>query len=136
VSSGQTTDTSTTSTPIGNWLTHVYKTTFNRAPDAAGLSYWTSVYNQGYGCRSITQGILQASENTLRNELLSNSTDPTFGALYVHELYSVLLNRDADQSGSNYWVSALQNGVSVASVESGFLNSSEFQSVCNSFGIN
>lgn len=123
------------STPIGNFLTHLYKATFDRDPDAAGLNYWTAEYNQGYGCRFITQAFLQSSENVLRGELLLNSRDAAYGSLYIHEIYSIVLNRDADQAGSSYWASALQNGVSVQDLQNSFLNSAEFQSVCNSFGI-
>lgn len=122
-------------TPINVFITHLYQTALNRNPDSSGLSYWISTYNKGAGCKSIAQGILQASENTLRNQLLMNSTDPTYAALYVHELYTILFNRTPDQAGSSFWVSSLQSGVSVQTVENGFLNSPEFQTVCQTYGV-
>jgi hypothetical protein len=122
-------------TPQEVFLTHLYQVALSRSPDSAGLEYWANAYQSGVSCSTIALGILQSSENILRNELLSNSTDPMYAALYVNELYRYAFNRAADQAGSNYWVSALQSGVSVQSVESGFLTSAEFMKICQSYGL-
>ncbi|MFL5815416.1 MAG: DUF4214 domain-containing protein [Bdellovibrionia bacterium] len=132
---GNVSSVASSATPMEVFLAHLYQTALNRSPDSAGLNYWNNAYRAGVSCSTIALGILQSSENILRNELLSNSTDPMYAALYVQELYGYAFNRAADQAGSSFWISALQSGVSVQSVESGFLTSSEFKKVCQTYGL-
>ncbi len=45
---------------------------------------------------------------------------------FVERLYSLVLGRQADQQGKDYWISNIQNGMTGADVAGGFLYSPEF----------
>lgn len=79
----------------------LYVATFNRAPDAAGLSYWT---NCGLEIEQISQSFFDQSETqTLYPSGTSNSS-------FITSVYANLFNRIPDQNGLDYWVSQLDNG--------------------------
>ncbi len=132
------TSTSPSATPVSqvdSYLVHLYRTTFYRAPDTTGYNFWVSAYNNGFNCMSIARGFLEASENTLRTQLLLQPTNQTLMNQYVVKIYLVLLDRTPTQSDLNYYVSLLQNGSAVSDVEGQVMASAEFETVCQNFGI-
>ncbi len=79
----------------------LYVATFNRAPDAGGLSYWT---NTGMSIENIAQSFFDQSETqTLYPSGTTNSS-------FVTSVYANLFNRAPDTDGLNYWVQELDNG--------------------------
>ncbi len=54
---------------------------------------------------------------------------------YVEVMYKAIMNREPDADGINVWKECLANGVSRTFVLNGFMQSQEFQDICNEFGI-
>ena len=80
----------------------LYVATFNRAPDAAGLNYWTN--SSGLSIEGIAQSFFDQSETqTLYPTSTSNNS-------FVTSVYDNLFNRTPDTAGLNYWVNELNNG--------------------------
>ena len=80
----------------------LYVATFNRAPDAAGLNYWTN--DSGLSLEGIAQSFFDQSET--RTLYPSGTSDSSF----VTSVYDNLFNRVPDTDGLNYWVGELGNG--------------------------
>ncbi|MBR2067515.1 MAG: DUF4214 domain-containing protein, partial [Solobacterium sp.] len=66
--------------------------------------------------------------NEFKNAGLSN-------AEIVRRCYRTMLDREADTSGFNYWVSKLNNDGLVEEVLAGFVGSTEFTNLCKQYGI-
>ncbi|MBR4444605.1 MAG: DUF4214 domain-containing protein, partial [Solobacterium sp.] len=49
--------------------------------------------------------------------------------------YLVMMDRPSDSGGKKYWVDKLKAGTSRYDVLKGFVHSTEFTNICNSFGI-
>ncbi len=54
---------------------------------------------------------------------------------YVNILYRVMFNRNADKAGKETWLRKLELGMSREAIYAGFANSSEFSTVCASYGV-
>jgi len=80
----------------------LYVATFNRAPDAEGLRYWTN--DSGLSIEGIAQSFFDQSETqALYPGGTSNNS-------FVTSVYANLFNRTPDDDGFNYWVSELDSG--------------------------
>jgi len=95
-------------TPTNENVTKLYVATFNRAPDAAGLSYW--VNESGLELEGIAKSFFDQSETLL---LYPSSISTTS---FVTSVYLNLFNRTPDSEGLNYWVNNLENGLVIRSV--------------------
>ena len=84
----------------------LYNAAFKRLPDPEGLRYWIGNYSSGIDDdRTVASSFLASSEFTQRyGNNVSNTT-------YVETLYVNVLGRSYDQSGFNYWLTQLNNGV-------------------------
>jgi hypothetical protein len=84
----------------------LYNAAFARFPDASGLQYWIDKYTSGVDdSRAVSQSFLASAEFKERyGDNISHET-------YVKNLYLNVLNRELDQSGYDYWVGNLNNGV-------------------------
>ena len=84
----------------------LYNAAFKRLPDPEGLQYWITKFSSGENDeRSVASSFLISDEFKRRyGDNVSNST-------YVNNLYNNVLDRDADTSGLNYWVSQLNSGL-------------------------
>ncbi len=84
----------------------LYNAAFARFPDASGLKYWIGNFSSGKDDeRAVASSFLASSEFKERyGENVSN-------AKYVETLYVNVLGRDYDQSGYNYWLGNLNNGL-------------------------
>jgi hypothetical protein len=88
----------------------LYQAAFNRTPDQTGLDNWITQLDQGASIISVANAFINSAEFAKAyGANLSN------GAL-VNALYSNVLHRAADTSGSAYWINALNNGTSRAQV--------------------
>ena len=99
----------------------IYKAAFNRQPDADGLGYWISLMDDGLSLQEAAAGFISSDEfQRLYGPNPSNEQ-------FIDLLYENVLQRQADQSGYDYWISAMDNGVSRAQVLADFSESSENQ---------
>ena len=91
---------------IMHYLTQIYNASFKRLPDPDGLRYWISNFSSGKDDeRAVASSFLASSEFKERyGEDVSNES-------YVNTLYINVLGRDYDQTGYDYWLSNLNNGV-------------------------
>lgn len=102
-------------------VARLYYSALNRAPDAAGLIFWT--------------GLLQTGSETLVQEAGSFMGSPEFQAKYgtptnsdfVNLLYQNVLGRAPDAAGQSAWTALLDSGQSRAGVLVGFSESLEHQ---------
>lgn len=95
----------------------LYTAIFNRAPDLAGLNFWTTQLNAGTSFASIAAGFAQHEVFTTGIGALSN-------AAYVTALYTNILGSAGDTAGIAYWTARLAGGESKASVVADFVKGS------------
>ena len=84
----------------------LYNASFKRLPDPDGLRYWIDNFSSGKDDeRAVASSFLASAEFKERyGEDVSNES-------YVNTLYINVLGRDYDQTGYDYWLSNLNNGV-------------------------
>jgi len=106
-------------------VVRVYQAVYGRVPDAAGLQYWTSVYE------SLLNSVPKTAGSTVNQAMVDLSmpfvnpaTTPEFAArygsnpdaaTYVTELYANVLGRQPDAAGQTYWTGAMTNLLQVDS---------------------
>ncbi|GAA5236500.1 Ig-like domain-containing protein [Verticiella sediminum] len=78
----------------------LYALILDRAPDAAGLAYWTSRLDQGALPQEVAQSLLASGEAAGHASLPD--------ADFVRWLYQHGLHRDADADGLAWWIDVLQ----------------------------
>ncbi len=84
---------------IREFISDVYKKTFSRDPDEYGFNYWyNKLISQEYSVRNFLINILNEKEFIEKN--LSNED-------FVTSMYSIIVNRDPDQQGYDYWLTTL-----------------------------
>jgi hypothetical protein len=99
----------------------LYEAAFNSKPDASGLGYWINALDYGVSLQSVAEQFAGSKEfGTLFGTQLSDKA-------YVSALYTNVLNRQLDQTGADYWTTALGNGVSRAQILIDFSESTENQ---------
>jgi len=112
---------------VKEFVTRFYTYALQRNPDQAGLDAWTSALVNGNATgKDIAFGFFFSPE--FLNKNLSN-------AEYLRRLYKTLFNRDPDSAGFSAWLDQLNKGVSRLEVLNGFLDSVEFNRVCDKYGI-
>ena len=98
-----------------SFITNLYETLLNRAPDIAGLAYW---------------GQQLASGNLTTTQVAADFINSTeYPTRLVENLYTTLLHRPADPGGLRGWVDYLDGGGDIAVVRISFLSSNEYYSV-------
>jgi hypothetical protein len=113
------------------FVIQLYANVLDRTPDSAGLSFWIDKLTQGESRASVLAGFSESLEfknNTFYDiESYSQNTlsKDYFGQVY--RLYAATLDRVPDPAGFQHHVTALNNGLSLMSDASGFLNAPEFQ---------
>jgi Ca2+-binding RTX toxin-like protein len=99
-------------------VARLYETLFDRAADADGLNFWVSSLESGtIDLEAVAKGFLGSFEN-------ASKADAT-NTVFVESLYTQLLDRASDVPGLEFWVSALDSGVSREAVAVGFAASQE-----------
>lgn len=97
----------------------LYKAAFDRTPDLTGLGFWIENLDSGVSLLEAANGFINSAE--FQADYGANPSDRDF----VQLLYENVLDRQPDASGYEYWVSAMQNGLSRAQVLVEFSNSPE-----------
>lgn len=87
-------------------LAELYTTFFNRAPDAAGLTYWVNEISTG------KLSLAQVAKNwtTQQAEGLASLPSTLTNTQFIEKIYTNILGRTADTSGSTYWLNQLNSG--------------------------
>ncbi|MGZ5201833.1 MAG: DUF4214 domain-containing protein [Telluria sp.] len=97
----------------------LYQAAFDRAPDPVGLGFWIHAADAGLSMTAIASGFTHSNE--FAQLYGANVSDPD----YVAHLYQNVLHRPYEQSGFDFWVAALGNGVSRETLLSNFAESAE-----------
>ena len=92
------------------YVTELYESLLDRAPDAGGLAHWETVLAQ-QGAAAVAGGLIDS---------------PEFDAGIISGYYETYLDRAADAGGTQYWVSQLESGVTEQVVISDFTSSAEY----------
>jgi len=88
--------------PTQEEVAKLYVATFNRAPDSAGLTWWTN--NSGLRLSQIAKSFFDQPETQ------AIYTPDTSNGDFVTSVYQNLFNRTPDTDGLNYWVHELDIG--------------------------
>lgn len=114
---------------IEAFVERMYTVALGRPAEESGLEFWTNMLlthkNDGAG---LAQGFLLSPE--FKNKNYSDEE-------YIKVLYKTFFNRDADTdpSGFTYWKGILSAGNTREYVLAGFVNSTEFDTLCKEYGI-
>jgi len=82
-------------------ITNLYVSLFNRAPDTAGLSFWSSALANGASIPAITQGFLTAPEGQANYPQFQSASE------FVNAFYTKVFGRAPDAGGLAFWTAAL-----------------------------
>lgn len=93
---------STEINPTQEEVAKLYVATFNRAPDSAGLNYWTN--DSGLKLSEIAQSFFDQSETQTLYPPSTANRD------FISSVYQNLFNRTPDSSGWDYWEEQLNTG--------------------------
>ena len=114
-------------TKVVQFAERMYTVCLGRAAEPGGLAYWSKgLYEKTITGKSILNSFFLSSE--IKGKNLTNKE-------YVRRIYKVMLDREPDQSGWNYWTGRLDSGSSPTAVIAGFIDSNEFTGICNDYGI-
>ena len=114
-------------TTVVQFAKRMYTECLKREAEAEGLAFWSKgLYEHRMTGKSILNFFFLSSE--IKNKNLTNRE-------YVYRIYKVMLDREPDTDGLNYWVGRLDSGSSPAAVIAGFIDSQEFTKICNDYGI-
>ncbi len=85
-------------------LVELYVASFNRAPDALGLTYWGGRLSDGMGLANIAKSFFDQPETI--SAYPSTMADGDF----IIKIYNNVLNRAPDDLGKSYWLDELKTG--------------------------
>ena len=112
--------------PAAEFVYHLYSVLFNRYPDEEGLSFWVNgLLDESITIEEMTSFFFQSPEIVNMN---------TANEWYVDKLYLVLMGRNPDDEGSAYWIDCLYSGMSRSDVLRHFLETPEFDVLCQEYG--
>lgn len=97
----------------------IYKAAFDRQPDSLGLGFWVKQMDAGMGLEAVAHEFIGSSE--FIRMYGANTSDEQF----VDLLYANVLDRQADQSGYDFWIGALDRGLTRAGLLAEFSESRE-----------
>lgn len=97
----------------------IYKAAFDRQPDLPGLGFWIKNMDAGVGLGAVAQEFINSAE--FIRLYGANPSDEQF----VDLLYANVLDRQADQSGYDFWIGALDRGLTRAGLLVEFSESRE-----------
>ena len=109
------------------FVNRLYKTTMGRNGESGGLEYWTEHLLAGdlTGAQAAQEFIL--SDEFKKKNLSYNE--------FLDVCYAAFFNRAGDEGGYAYWLDAMYNGGTREYVVACFVDSEEFTSICESYGI-
>ncbi len=112
---------------ITKFVSRIYNRVLSRKPDVQGLENWvTQLSNHQITGAQAVSGFIFSEEYLNKN--VSDSD-------YINTLYQVILDRAPDSTGQQNWQNLLNKGVSRGYLFWGFIGSTEFWKLCDSYGI-
>ena len=119
------------------YINTLYKTIFNRLPDAQGKLYWTSLLNSYHSRLSILAQIISSPEfaitcknyGIIQGKIILTDAIDVYPKVseFVCKSYNAILNRSADPDGLTYYVNLLSaKKITAAQLIEIFTNSDEF----------
>lgn len=93
-------------------VTALYEAVLGRTADASGLKWWFDAADKGASLDSIANGFVNSDE--------AKTAPQVTDTVWLSQLYQKTFNRSFDQSGFDFWHTALENGVSRAHVAAMF----------------
>ena len=114
-------------TKYEEFISRFYQIILQREPDSSGLNYWVN----NLLTNNVSAGDL-VRHFVLGDEFKSkNFTDSEF----VDIMYRLLLNRDPDSNGKQYWLEKLEKGLTRDYLIVSMVNSGEYKSFCEKYGV-
>jgi len=118
------------------FVTDLYNTFFNRAPDAGGLAYWKGQLDQGMPREVLLASFMFSSEFSLFTQSIFGNTSVRREIDTVFDFYRGLLSRLPDNGGLDYWIgqfrsaqcsgNAGQISAQAESISAAFVSSGEY----------
>ena len=112
------------------FVTLLYGNALGRAPDAAGLDFWTGALNSGALTRpDVVLGFSDSAEfkATTAPALAGGLWAPDLDAVAVERVYLAALDRSPDAAALAFWTNALDSGAAtVRQLEAALVGSAEF----------
>ena len=109
------------------FVERLYKNILGRDADEEGINTWvTALANGTLNGATASYGFVNSDE--FKNSGLTNEQK-------VEIFYTTFLNRAADADGKKLWVDALNAGVDIEKIFEGFVMSTEFAGICDTYGI-
>ena len=109
------------------FVNRLYVKCLGRSPGKEEIKYWSDLLaNKSKTGTEVASGFVFSQEYTKKR---------TSDEEYIKMLYQVFMNRTADAVGLNYWKDYLNQGLSREYVFKGFVESNEFKSICQNYGI-
>lgn len=108
------------------FVVRLYRNIFGREADEDGLNDWTNRLQKGLSACELVEGFVYSREFEISG---FNNEE------YVEILYRTLLGRNSEPAGKADWVARLNRGESRSRVLAGFAYSTEFNNLCNEYGI-
>jgi hypothetical protein len=117
------------------FVTDLYGTFFNRAPDSGGLAFWVSNLQQGMPREVLLASFLFSGEFTAFTAAIFGNTTVRPELDAVMDFYRGLLSRLPDQGGFDFWVSQFRSAqcagagavaAQAESISSSFATSAEY----------
>ena len=96
------------------FVTQMYTTVLNRAPDPAGQDHWVQQLEAGTSRGEVAQSFWESAEHR---------------GLQVDSYYTTYLDRAADPASRQNWIQAFASGASETQVILGFLASPEYSTI-------
>jgi len=104
----------------------LYQQVLDRQAEVDGFQYWAHDYANGESIGNIATNFVRSSEyfnNT------GNEWDGMNNSQRIEVFYELMLGRASDETGKNFWLNALDNGMSIQQVAESFVDSIEMQGV-------
>ena len=98
-------------------ISDAYKSALGRAPDQAGLDYWTDRAAGGISTGAIVDSIKNSPE------------------AQIQALYKDVFGRTADAAGLSYWMDRLKGGISLGAIKDTFEGSDEAKKKLRGFAV-
>ncbi|MCR5719046.1 MAG: DUF4214 domain-containing protein [Lachnospiraceae bacterium] len=113
--------------PITGFVKRLYLLCLDREADEGGLAFWKEkLLSKEY------TGAYAGAHFFLSDEFTShNYSDED----YLEHLYNVMMGRESDEGGKQFWGDLLKSGVGRQYVLQGFIVSPEFGRICEDYGI-
>lgn len=112
---------------VRKFVNRLYNNVLDRGSDADGMAVWVDYILAG-NTTGVDVGYHFVFSQECRGRNLSDED-------FIDMLYLTFMNRKADTSGRNAWLSYLNAGIDREKVFEGFANSSEYAGICSSYGI-